>query len=190
MIRDISPDLWLVPLEQLFSHMDRTYDQTARAYGFHCQGCDDNCCYTRFYHHTLLEYLYLHKGLDGLGPEQRQKTVEKARAVVSETQKAEQNGLSPRIMCPLNHEGLCTLYGFRPMICRLHGMAHELRKPGQSPVKSSGCGAFSDLTQAMDYIPFDRTPFYIEMVHLEKNLRQASGVRDRIRHTIAEMILL
>ena len=38
----------------LFEQMDRAYDAAARNSGFVCNGCRDNCCLTRFYHHTLV----------------------------------------------------------------------------------------------------------------------------------------
>lgn len=189
-VSHISEEFWLTPLAQLFSQMDAAYDAVADSYGFHCHGCVDNCCYTRFHHHTLLEYLYLKKGLEILEPSIQAKVFEQAGDVVETTRAAEEKGLTPRIMCPLNQEGLCLIYAYRPMICRLHGMAHELRKPGQNPLRSEGCGLFTELTGTMDYIPFDRTPFYMEMARLERNLREASGVTDRLKLTIAEIIRL
>jgi Fe-S-cluster containining protein len=189
-IRSIGEELWLAPLGKIFSRMDAAYEKVASAYGFHCRGCEDNCCYTRFYHHTLLEYLFLRKGLETLDAETLDAVRENAGDVASRTRDAKKSGLIPRIMCPLNRDGLCLLYDYRPMICRLHGMAHELKKPGQDPVRSEGCGLFTEQTKTMDYIPFDRTGFYTDMAMLERSLRQASGVMDRLRHTIAEMILL
>ena len=50
-------------METLFGEMNRAYETVAGQYGFQCNGCADNCCLTRFYHHTLLEYLYLMEGL-------------------------------------------------------------------------------------------------------------------------------
>lgn len=189
-VRHIDRKLWLPSLETIFSAMDRAYDRVADAYGFHCRGCADNCCLTRFRHHTLLEYLYLKEGLAGLAPETRQDAMDRAETVAAETQELERQGLAPRIMCPLNREGLCLVYRHRPMICRLHGLAHELRKPGQEPARNEGCGLFTDLTRSMDYIPFDRTPFYMDMALLERKLREVTGIGNRLRHTIAEMMLL
>ena len=56
-------------LEILFSEMDRKYDEVADFYGFVCTGCENNCCLTRFYHHSLLEYLYLYEGYVALAQE-------------------------------------------------------------------------------------------------------------------------
>lgn len=189
-VHHIEAEFWFTPLAQLFSKMDAAYDEVADAYGFHCRGCIDNCCYTRFHHHTLLEYLYLKKGMKNLDQSLQDKVFERAGDVVSKTRTAEEKGQIPRIMCPLNHDGLCLIYAYRPMICRLHGLSHELKKPGQNPLKSEGCDLFTELTETMDYIPFDRTPFYMEMARLEQNLRKVSGVTDRLKMTIAEMIRL
>ncbi len=189
-VRDIDSALWLTPIAQIFERMDAAYDKVSEAYGFHCRGCADNCCLTRFHHHTLAETLYLKRGFEGLSDDLKVELKDKARDVVEKTRKADEKGETPRIMCPLNHEGLCMLYVYRPMICRLHGLAHELIKPGQSPVLSEGCGLFTEKTRSMDYIPFDRTPFYVDMALLEQNLRKVSGFTDRLKHTVAEIILL
>jgi len=42
-------------LKQIYTAMDRAYDRAADPYGFTCDGCADNCCRTRFYHHTVIE---------------------------------------------------------------------------------------------------------------------------------------
>jgi hypothetical protein len=59
------------PAGDLFDEMDQAYTVVAGQYGFQCNGCADNCCLTRFYHHTLLEYLYLVEGLRTLEPDVR-----------------------------------------------------------------------------------------------------------------------
>jgi hypothetical protein len=53
-------------LTSLFEQMDAAYDAVAGQYGFFCQGCADNCCRTRFHHHTLIEYLYLMEAMNDL----------------------------------------------------------------------------------------------------------------------------
>ena len=57
---------FLARLEALFSEMDRTYNEIAAGYGFVCKGCRDNCCLTRFYHYSVVEYLYIHEGFNML----------------------------------------------------------------------------------------------------------------------------
>lgn len=181
---------WLDKLKDLFDRMGSAYDTVAGMYGFQCIGCEDNCCYSRFYHHTLLEYTYLHQGLEALDPDHRSTILQRAERVVSQSNEADRDGISRKILCPLNEKGLCVLYANRPMVCRLHGLEHELCKPGHAPVRSSGCDLFHDQTRTMNYITFDRTPFYVDMAQLERDFRLATGFMDRMKHTIAEMLLL
>lgn len=182
-------DPFSAKLEKLFADMDAAYERVAGQYDFHCRGCEDNCCLTRFYHHTWAEYFYLRQGFLGLPPEIQKVLGKKAENVIRETEAAEKRNAAPRVMCPLNSEGLCRLYGFRPMICRLHGMAHEMRPPGRNTVFGPGCEAFTKLTRGKDYIPFDRTPFYTQMARLESELKQGLGIHQKIRMTVAEMII-
>ena len=58
-------------LKTLYADMDAAYQAAADHYGFHCDGCLDNCCLTRFYHHTHLEYLILRQGFLSLPREAR-----------------------------------------------------------------------------------------------------------------------
>jgi len=55
-------------LQNIFADMDRKYGIAAEYYGFQCQGCQENCCRTRFYHHTYLEYLSIRRGFGNLDP--------------------------------------------------------------------------------------------------------------------------
>lgn len=175
-------------LQSIFAAMDRKYAEAAKHYGFHCDGCEDNCCRTRFYHHTYLEYLYIQAGLNKLSRQRQGEIQSRAAAVCRETAKADEKAMPVRLMCPLNSDGCCTLYTHRPMICRLHGISHELRKPGQNVVRGPGCGMFDLRCSDKSYRKFDRTPFYFEMAKLERELRQAVGLSGRIKMTIAEMI--
>jgi Fe-S-cluster containining protein len=176
-------------LQNIFADMDRKYDIAAQHYGFLCQGCEDNCCLTRFHHHTYLEYLFIRRGFDNLQPPERNMIRAKAEAVCRQTELADNQGLPIRLMCPLNNDGRCTLYRYRPMICRLHGIPHELHKPGQPVVQGPGCGTFDERCSDKAYFKFDRTQFYFEMAGLENEFRLAVGLTGRIKLTIAEMIL-
>jgi hypothetical protein len=75
------------------------------------------------------------------------------------------------------------------MICRLHGIPHELQKPGQKVIHGPGCSTFDERCAHKRYFKFDRTPFYVAMAKLENEFKQAMGLDGRIRMTIAEMIL-
>jgi len=175
-------------LQNIFADMDRIYGIAAQDYGFFCQGCEDNCCLTRFHHHTYLEYLFIRSGFDDLEPPQRNVIRAQAEEVCRQTELADNQGLSVRLMCPLSDDGMCTLYHYRPMICRLHGIPHELQKPGQSIIHGPGCGAFEERCSDKSYFKFDRTQFYFEMARLENEFKQAAGLTGRIKLTIAEMI--
>lgn len=179
-------------LKTLFDEMDHAYAAVADQYGFQCNGCADNCCLTRFYHHTLLEYLYLIEGMRTVAPDLRREFRNQALAVCTKIADADRRGEALRIMCPLNRDGRCMVYPFRPMICRLHGIAHELHRPGGNVVNHPGCDAFFDQCRdsgANVYIRFDRTPFYRQMAMLEKELRRETGYADKFKLTVAQMLV-
>lgn len=178
-------------LGSLFQEMDRAYAAAADRYGFICNGCADNCCLTRFYHHTLVEYLYLVEGLRTIKSDLRQEVRQRSLTVCTAMADADRQGASLRIMCPLNRDGRCVLYSHRPMICRLHGIAHELHRPTGQVIEHPGCDAFSEQCRQSGiaaYIPFDRTPFYRQMALLEKDLRLSTGYAGKIKLTIAQML--
>ncbi len=177
-------------LVEFYAQMDQQYGEVSKYYAFNCNGCDDNCCLTRFYHHTFLEYLYLKNGYDLLGADKKRVIAERARNVIQETRILENKGMPIRLMCPLNFKGACILYAYRPMICRLHGIPHELRKPGAAVIKSPGCEEFTERRTERQYFRFDRTPFYIKLAEMENNLKQATGNSGRFKMTVAEMVLL
>jgi Fe-S-cluster containining protein len=178
-------------LESLFHDMDKAYTTVARQYGFECNGCKDNCCLTRFYHHTLLEYLFLFEGMRTLGSDTRHQIRQRAQAVDAQMDAAGHDQGILRIMCPLNHEGRCRLYDHRPMICRLHGIPFELHRPGHNVIRQPGCDAFFDQCRQIgrtDYIPFDRTPFYRQMAEMEKEMRTQTEYTGKVKLTIAQML--
>lgn len=176
-------------LKTLYAAMDQKYKEAADYYGFHCQGCRDNCCLTRFYHYTLLEYLYILKGYNTLGSDRQIETKNRALEVCRKTDEADKKGTAVRLMCPLNFDGLCILYDYRPMICRLHGIPHELQKAGQNVIHSPGCDAFAEQNREKSYFKFDRTPFYIKMAELENKLKKAANIKQKIKMTVAQMLM-
>jgi Fe-S-cluster containining protein len=181
----------LMQLEELFRAMDQSYAAVADQYGFQCIGCVDNCCLTRFYHHTLLEVLYLVEGMRTLESGVQQRVKQQALAVSTRLAEADCRGAAIRIMCPLNQDGRCRLYHHRPMICRLHGIPYELQRPAGNAIKNPGCDLFFEKCRASgktDYIRFDRTPFYRQMAMLEQKLRCVTGYTDKLKFTIAQML--
>ena len=180
---------FLDQLQAIFAAMDREYARSAAYYQFECDGCKDSCCLTRFYHHTYLEYYYLRRWFEKLDPLKKGEIFVKAEVVCRKTANADENDLPVRSMCPLNYENLCALYPARPMICRMHGIPHELQKPGQPVIKGPGCHTFDERCADNGYFKFDRTPFYVALAKLENDFKQAAGLEGRIKMTVAEMIL-
>lgn len=177
-------------LEALYADMDKAYEASAAAYGFSCTGCKDNCCLTRFHHHTLAEFAYLEKGFGTMAQADRQAAACRAGEVLARYEAAETDGAPPRAMCPLNGNQRCLLYRYRPMICRMHGIPHVLRAPGRQPAFGTGCAAFTERCRGRRNDVFDRTPFYRQMAALENEIRSAVGFAGKIKMTIAEMVLL
>ncbi len=176
-------------LKRLYAAMDQAYRETATLYGFICNGCEDSCCRTRFYHFTFIEYLYLLEGYMTLGPSLRREVQKRAEAYRRHMDTADKSGLSSPLFCPLNEERFCILYGWRPMLCRLHGIPHELHTPGKAIFRGSGCHVFDRTCGQIPYIPFDRTPFYRDLAAYEQNLRKEIGADYNIKMTVAEMLL-
>jgi len=176
-------------LSELFAEMDSAYADAAGNFAFHCTGCEDNCCLTRFHHHTLLEYLLIEEGFAGLGTAGQSAVLAEAEAVCRKTAAADAQERADRLMCPLNRDGLCILYIQRPMICRLHGIPHELHRPGRGIVLGPGCAVFDDRCGDKPHKRLDRTPYYIEMAKMERALQQALGISMRLNMTVAEMLI-
>ncbi|MBC2713823.1 MAG: YkgJ family cysteine cluster protein [Desulfobacteraceae bacterium] len=176
-------------LKFLYARMDEMYDAVADAYGFHCSGCSDNCCLTRFFHHTLIEFLYLRKGFADLDESIREEVRYRALNVNEKVLCAEDGGHVSRIMCPLNREGLCILYEYRPMICRLHGIPHEFQHPARNKILGPGCHEFDAQCGQKQYLTFNRTPFYQQMALLERRLREMTGMTDKFKKTVAQMLV-
>jgi Fe-S-cluster containining protein len=179
---------WLERLKPIFAAIDAAYDRAAAAAGFHCAGCEDNCCLTHFHHHTLLEYYCLKEGLEALAADTRRRIGKRAEDVCRKPAEIEARGQAPRRLCPLNVDNRCIVYAHRPMICRMHGIPHELRQPGGKVMRGPGCEAYSIRCNPENRVFLDRTPFYRDMAALEGELRRATRFSGRIRMTVAQMV--
>jgi Fe-S-cluster containining protein len=179
---------FLKKLKGIYAEMDETYRDAAGRYGFDCTGCEDNCCRTRFYHYTHAEYLYILEGYYALSSRLQEQISGRALRAVRKSEETGKKGVDARIMCPLNHRGMCRMYAHRPMICRLHGIPHELRRPDGVTLYRPGCGAFTERCGKNAYVAFDRTSFYTQMAGLENELRSALGFTRKIKMSIARMI--
>ncbi len=189
-------DHFLERLRAIYQAMDKAYDEIAAYYGCSCAGCDGNCCMSYFFHYTVAEYLYLARGFQTLSPERRHEVQRLALEFVKERDRLQAEGKKIDLMCPLNERGLCGLYAFRPMICRLHGVPHSYRRPDLVLVRGRGCPKL--VTQDVDAPgrnieksacrELDRSRFYRDMARLEQDLRRETGFGERIKMTIADMI--
>jgi Fe-S-cluster containining protein len=160
--------------------MDRRYSEVAKRCGFHCRGCEESCCRTLFYHHTLVEFLYLREGILLLEKGKQEEILLLSREVSANPDAGR--------FCPLNEGGRCLLYGYRPMICRLHGIAHELRRPDGTVHRGPGCAAFEARFNEKPPGILDRTEFYRELSELEGEVRAALGCFQKIRMTLSQMV--
>jgi Fe-S-cluster containining protein len=180
---------YLDALADIYASMDRAYSRAAAHYGFKCTGCDDNCCYTHFYQHTFLEYGYILKGYRLLDRQKCDKIRKKALKGIGHRKAADKKEMAGRYLCPLNFDNRCLLYSYRPMICRLHGIPHEFQTINRKVIQAPGCDLFTGQHGDMEYFKFDRTPFYTRVAKLEGELKEALRVGNKLKMTIAEMIV-
>ena len=176
---------------ELYRDMETAYDRKAKDLHFSCSGCPDNCCDSYFLHHTYTEWAYLWHGLKTLDGNRLQAIQEKAATYAVEAEAALARGERPVIMCPLNAEGLCTLYPFRMMICRLHGVPATFRRPDGRKMDFPGCFRCQEQNaERIDITPLDRTGFFQRLVNLELELLgQRRPTAPRVKLTIAQMIV-
>ncbi len=181
-------------LKALYADMDNTWNTIADKYDFKCNGCEDNCCKSLFFHHTQIEKDYLRYGFSKLNDVEQDQIKNLSKIFYEQTfgKNGQKNKIvSQKIFCPINEDEKCLLYKYRPMICRLHGLPHEFRKPGtapiNSPIISPGCDAGK--FDKKSYLQFDRTIFYQKMVQIEISYRQQFNKYSKIKETVAQMLL-
>ena len=176
-------------LRSIFADMDLAYRAVAEKAGFHCSGCEDNCCRTQFRHHTYLEWCYLGTAWQRLARQQQAELRSRASDLCRQMASGESRQKTSRQMCPLNLEGRCALYAHRPMICRLHGIPHAMRRPDGKTIAGPGCRDFYRQCQSPGNDALDRTPHYAALAGLEQEFRRAVGLTQRPKITVAEMII-
>ncbi len=184
-----SVDAYLVRLKSVYQHMDAAYDTVAKEHEFQCMGCEENCCYSTFYHHTLVEYLYLKKGFDLLSEEVKIRIRDKAESDNQIREASQENRVPFKLMCPANQDDRCLLYEYRPMICRLHGIAHQLKRQDGSSIEGPGCDLFEVAKTKGNIQLLDRTSHYVALSRLERELREAVGFMSGIKMTISQMLV-
>ena len=181
-------------LADIYATMELQYDAVAGKVGLSCSGCPDNCCDSYFLHYTYSEWAYIWEGIRALDDETLEKIVERSKRYVEESQKILQRKERPKLLCPLNDEGLCTLYSHRLMICRLHGIPASMTRPDGQALKFPGCFRCQEIIQEKYQkeadVPFmNRTELLARVAALESDL--LGGKRHlfpKVRRSIAEMI--
>jgi len=176
----------------LYRDMETAYDRTAEKLAFSCSECPDNCCDSFFLHHTYTEWAYLWHGLKTLDDKQLQAITEKATDYVIESEASLVKGERPIIMCPLNSEGLCSLYQYRMMICRLHGVPATFTRPDGQKLDFPGCFRCQEhISTKKNPAPLDRTQFFQRLVNLEiELLGNRRRTAPKVKLTIAQMIVM
>lgn len=190
-LRTTPTDMLFERLSVLYRKMERAYDQVAREIGLSCEGCPDNCCDSFFCHHTVIEWAYVWKGIGTRSETWRQGLVFRAEAYVEQSRLLLAEGEKPNIMCPLNENGLCQLYPYRLMICRMHGVPNRFVRPDGKKMTFPGCIRSQALCRGLKEVPLlDRTHLYRELASLEMAL-VGPGIKKlpRVNLTLAEMIL-
>ncbi|MEW5736524.1 MAG: YkgJ family cysteine cluster protein [Thermodesulfobacteriota bacterium] len=177
-------------LQKVVAEMDRAYKKASAVQDFSCNGCENNCCYTWFFHHTLAEALFLARACAGLSPEVLARAEDQARSVMAKHTAHDADQGPFRAACPLFSSGLCMVYDSRPMICRLHGVPYRLLQPGGSYHIGPGCAAFHNAVgeNGKNAQVMDRTPLYVAMSKLETQMRKGSEFSGKARYTIAGLM--
>ncbi|MBU2489613.1 MAG: YkgJ family cysteine cluster protein [Proteobacteria bacterium] len=181
---------FLPRIHSLYARMDEACALAAVEHDFLCTGCEDTCCATLFFHHTLAECLVLWAGIRDLPADVREQLLARASRV-REAEAARGSGSGPfREPCPALVQGRCLVYAHRPMVCRLHGMAHAMTLPDGSCRTGPGCSLYEQRVAEFEHrpAPLDRTPLYQDLAALEREIRAEAGFSGRIRLTVAGIL--
>jgi len=178
-------------LSRLYSEMEEAYNRAAGKIGLSCRGCPDNCCISHFQHHTYIEWAYLLKGTRSCPDEKKREFMNRAREYVRQSRTPLSQGLRPRIMCPLNDNGLCQLYEYRLMICRMHGVPNSFVRPDSKKMSFPGCFRCQELYSHLEEVPvLDRTGFYRDLASLEMAfVGPKIKALPKVNLTLAEMLV-
>jgi len=180
---------------ELYTDMEKHYNAVAAELDFSCAGCPDNCCDSYFQHHTYIEWAYLWTGLRALPGSDLDDIEDRAVSYIKQSEAMLRRGELPAVMCPLNREGLCSLYAHRLMICRLHGVPATLSRADGRILEFPGCFRCQDLValkkeDGQNIRSLERIDLYNRLARLEINLMGSKrGAMPKVKMTIAQMVL-
>lgn len=189
------PENLILELQEIYQGLGENYDRVARQLSFSCADCPDNCCDSHFLHHTYVEWAYLWLGFRRLPPEKQEEILKRSAAVALACEQALLQGERPLVMCPLNEEGLCTLYPYRLLVCRTHGVPASMVRPDGKRLTFPGCFRCQEIAETLrargDEVPLvKRTPLLLRLARLENALLQGDRQSyPKVRLTIAEMLI-
>lgn len=190
----LSPQL-TQELAAIYQAMQEGYERVSEEVGLTCEGCPDNCCDSYFLHHTYSEWAYLRQGLCRLDAEERERIVNRAKEYIAHSAEPLAEGRHPRIICPLNDNGLCSLYQHRMLVCRMHGIPATLTRPDGQSMRFPGCFRCQEIVQekyesATDAPAMDRSRLFRQLAALEARLLgKRNHLYPRVKKTIAQMIV-
>jgi len=181
-------------LEDIYRQLQMRYQKVAEELHFSCSGCPDNCCDSYFQHHTYTEWAHLFLGFSQLEPSRQESILEKARQYLQQSERQLAAGQRPQVMCPLNEEGLCTLYSHRLLVCRTHGVPATMTRPDGQTLQFPGCFRCQEIVEARHSgqppSRVERTMLLRRLALLENELLEnRRHLLPRVKMTIAEMLV-
>jgi hypothetical protein len=182
-------------LAAIYQTLQEEYERTAARIPLACAGCPDNCCDSWFHHHTYSEWAYLWQGLRLLEEQVLSRIVGRAEDYVRQSQAQLAAGQRPRLLCPLNEDGLCILYQHRLLVCRMHGVPAAMTRPDGCSLRFPGCFRCQEIVrekyaQENKAPAMDRTQMFIRLAELENRLLHGQRQHvPKVKKTIAEMIV-
>ncbi len=185
----VSWDELMPRLQKLYMEMDAAYRQVAGQAGFSCRGCDGTrCCTVDLTLHTSVEMLDLRRGMAMLGADRRSAVAQRCASVL-EAKRLDPAGESYRnSVCVVSSDGLCALYEYRPMICRLAGISYFADRPDGKRLEGPGCSRYeAQIRPLHPDLRIDRTLFYRTLAEIEINVVRLTGQRTQPK-TIAETL--
>ncbi len=172
-------DEWIPSLEGLYHRIDATYAALAGRIGFSCKGCDGaKCCTVDLMLHTFAEQLYLRRGSRASEPSSQAEISRRCKALLDAKQDSPHGDAYRNAVCVLNSGGLCQLYEYRPMICRLAGIPHVFTRPDGKRVLGEGCPRFRTAIEPLwPDVLLDRSELYRDMASIEIEFVRSAGKR-------------
>jgi hypothetical protein len=192
----ILPPELATELHEIYRSLQVEYERVAEQLSLTCTDCPDNCCDSWFFHHTYSEWAYLWQGLRQLAQEELARIVWRAEDYIRQSQAQFATGKRPQVLCPLNHGGLCQLYEYRLLVCRMHGVPANLTRPDSHTLRFLGCCRCQEIVRenyaCEEEAPaMDRTQLFTQIANLENRLLGGNRQRfPKVKKTIAEMIVL